>query len=281
VLVTSAAPGDGKSTVASNLAAAAATTGNRVLLIEVDLRHPSLARALRIRNSPGLTHVLARDARIEDVIQRVAVLPKELDPRSTKTMDVVVSGPLPPNPTDLVESDRMREIIEAAEREYDLVVIDTPPTAVVPDAIPLVQHVKGVIVVGRLGKSTRDSVMHLKRQLDNLDAPVLGVVVNSLSTRTGGYGYGYGYGYEPDPEQVETSLADAEPDAPGGAPVSAAADTDVVATAVRREARPSGERPAGRPMNGAPRNGTSPHGTAPTSVPSARKGGLVGRLRKR
>jgi hypothetical protein len=110
-------------------------------------------------------------------------------------MDVVVSGPIPPNPTDLIESDRMHDIIKEAESEYDLVVIDTPPTSVVSDAIPLVKQVSGVIVVCRLGKTTRESATHLRNQLVNLEANTLGVVVNSIGRLGGYYGYGYGYGY--------------------------------------------------------------------------------------
>jgi Mrp family chromosome partitioning ATPase len=112
-------------------------------------------------------------------------------------LHVLPSGPIPPNPTDLIESDRMRQIIKSLERAYDLVVIDTPPTSIVSDAIPLVNEVSGVLVVGRLGKTTRDSASHLHSQLENLGADVLGVVVNSIGrgTRYGGYGYGYGYGY--------------------------------------------------------------------------------------
>jgi Mrp family chromosome partitioning ATPase len=92
----------------------------------------------------------------------------------------------------------MRRIIEAAERSYDLVVIDTPPTSVVSDAIPLVKQVSGVLVVCRLGRTTRDSAAHLRNQLDNLEANTLGVVINGVGRQTRyGYGqpYGYGYGY--------------------------------------------------------------------------------------
>jgi capsular exopolysaccharide synthesis family protein len=206
VLITSAAPGDGKSTVAANLAAAAAANGTKTLLIEVDLRHPTIARGLGISTTPGLTHVLARDAQLDLVAQSVAVQANEHDARSGRTMDVVVSGPLPPNPTDLIESERMRDILRQAAGDYEFVVVDTPPTAVVPDAIPLVTQVDGVVVVGRVGKSTREALSHLRKQLDNLDAPTLGVVVNDVASRTAGYAYGYGYGYHADPGAVDASM---------------------------------------------------------------------------
>src|SRR3954464_15156233 len=92
----------------------------------------------------------------------------------------------------------MRQVLKAVSEKYDLVVIDTPPTSVVSDAIPLVKNVDGVLVVARLGKTTRDASIHLRDQLNNLGAYVLGVVVNSVTraSMTGyAYGYGYGYGY--------------------------------------------------------------------------------------
>ena len=206
VLITSAAPGDGKSTVAANLAAAAAANGTRTLLLEVDLRHPTLAKGLGVATTPGLTHVLARDAELLSVVQTVPAVPGEAEGTTGRTMDVVVAGPLPPNPTDLIESERMREVLRQAARDYEFVVVDTPPTAVVPDAIPLVTQVDGVVVVGRLGKSTRESLSQLRRQLDHLGAPTLGVVVNDVALRSSGYGYGYGYGYHVDPEAVDDSM---------------------------------------------------------------------------
>jgi len=199
VLVTSAAPGDGKSTVSWNLALAAAGTGARVLLMEADLRHPSLAASSgHLAATPGLSTVLAGQIEFAEAVQPVAV-PSDHGGRATdRIMDVVVAGPLPPNPVDLIESDRMRTVLREAEERYDLVVVDTPPTSVVSDAIPLIREVSGVIVVMRLGKSTRESVGHLRKQLEHLDAPILGVVVNGFKA-DGGYGYGY------QPSELEAS----------------------------------------------------------------------------
>ena len=165
VLVTSAAPGDGKSTVSWNLAAAAAGAGGRALLIEADLRHPVLGDSLGMRGTPGLSTVLSGDSAIEDVVQQIPVQ-ASANGRGLRTVDVLLAGPLPPNPADLLESDRMREVISAAEQIYDLVVVDTPPTSVVSDAIPLVNQVGGVIVVARLAKTTREAAIHLRNQLE-------------------------------------------------------------------------------------------------------------------
>lgn len=194
VLVTSAAPADGKSTVAWNLAAAATGAGAKILLIEADLRQPTLARSSG-QAEPGLSTVLAGSRRLDEAMQTVRVDQRMNSSTSERTMDLLPAGPLPPNPVDLIESERMREIVRQAEHDYDLVVIDTPPTSVVSDAVPLVKEVSGVIVVVRLGQTPREAVLHLRNQLEHLDAPTLGVVLNGLSPDTASYGYGYGYGY--------------------------------------------------------------------------------------
>jgi succinoglycan biosynthesis transport protein ExoP len=191
VLVTSSMPGEGKSTVAKYLASAAAATGERVLLLEADLRRPTVKNRLDLRGNSGLSQVLAGTRTLSEAVEHVEVATGGDSPRS---LAVLASGPLPPNPTDLIESDRMRQVLEHVREHYDLVVIDTPPTSVVSDAIPLVKAVDGVLVVSRLGRTTRDSVLSLRDQLVNLGAHVLGVVVNSVS-RGGASGYGYGYAY--------------------------------------------------------------------------------------
>jgi capsular exopolysaccharide synthesis family protein len=195
ILITSAAPGDGKSSVAWNLAFAAAGSGAHVLLMEADLRHPSIGPRLP-GTTRGLTNALAGEGGLHDVIHRIPIMREGNSGATRRTMDVIVSGPLPPNPTDLLDSDQMRRLLREAEAEYDLVVIDTPPTSVVSDAIPLVNQVSGVIVVTRLGKSLREAVRHLRNQLTNLDAPLLGVVINEIRSDDRAYGYAYGYEYE-------------------------------------------------------------------------------------
>lgn len=195
VLITSSGSGDGKSTVAWGLAVAAASSGSRTLLVEADLRHPSLAARYGLGSRRGLTSVLTGEVHRAAAISEIPVAASANDVQPVHSMDVMLAGPLPPNPTDLIESPPMADLIRDVEREYDLVVVDTPPVAIVSDAIPLLSMVGGVIVVSRLGKTTRDAVRHLRSQLDNLEAPLLGVVVNSVDSGSGYYGYGYGYGY--------------------------------------------------------------------------------------
>lgn len=200
VLITSAAPGDGKSTVAKNLTSAVALTEGRALLIEADLRNPVLSKQFGVAPVTGLSAVLAGHVSLEQAVETVEIgwQPNSAGP-SNVTADVLFAGPKPPNPTDLIESDAMRQLISHATERYDLVVIDTPPTAVVSDAIPLVNEVDGVVAVVRLGHGRRDAVAKLQRQLAHLDASLLGIVVNGAETQRG-YGYGY-YSYYGDQGQ--------------------------------------------------------------------------------
>ena len=194
VLITSSAPGDGKTTVAWNLARTTAAGGSQVLLLEADLRNPSLARAHDLNNGPGLAEVLTHQLAVGDVIQKVEVESRSNGDDSRRALDVMVAGSTPPNPAELLESQTMAELLEQLADDYELIVIDTPPTSVLADAFPLMRRVSGVIVVSRLGSSTRDGAEHLRSELEKLGAPVLGVVANAVPIRRGRYGYGYGYG---------------------------------------------------------------------------------------
>ena len=194
ILVISAVPEEGKSTVAWNLARVAASAGERVLVLEADLRRPRFAAsAVGLSSSPGLTAVLAGEATLIEVVQMAGTAEVRLPGGNHRRLDVVVAGPLPANLAPLIDSRRMLETIQEAERAYDLVVIDTPPTSIVSDAIPLVQGVSGVLVVARLGKTPREQMLRLRDQLANLHAPLLGVVVNSMSVDDRRFGYRHGY----------------------------------------------------------------------------------------
>jgi tyrosine-protein kinase len=202
VLVTSAASGDGKSTVAWNVAAAGAEAGGKVLLMEADLRHPGFASRCGLKVDAGLSDVLLGHCELDDVVRETLIgEPGGLSTngyvngnghsngngngngrRLTATMDVVFAGRTPSSPGALIASGRMSSLIREAEAIYDLVVIDTPPVTVVSDAIPLVNQVTGVIVVARLGKNTREATSRLRDHLRNLNASVLGVVVNSIDS---------------------------------------------------------------------------------------------------
>jgi capsular exopolysaccharide synthesis family protein len=201
LLIASAAPGDGKTTVARHLAAAAARMGSRTLLIEADLRRPTLAERLGVHFGPGLADVLIGASGMHEAIQSLDLgraLPHRADDR--KSLDVLVAGVvLPPNPAALIESHAMESLLEAAKSTYDLVVIDTPPLTAVSDAFPLLRKVDGVVIVGWVGRNRRDVAQRLHETLAGAGAALLGVVANGVKLgRFGGYGYGYGYGYAQD-----------------------------------------------------------------------------------
>jgi receptor protein-tyrosine kinase len=194
--VTSHAAGAGKSTIAWNLARVTASSSN-VLLLETDLRNPTLARQHRLPVGPGLAELLTHQVELDDAIQSKPLSVGSNGARAPeRKLDVIVSGAAPPNPAELIESQTMRDVLSQLTERYDLIVIDTAPVGVVSDAYPLLQKVDGVIVVARMGESTRDSAERIREQLDRLDAPVLGVVANAVKVRRGGkYGYGYYGGY--------------------------------------------------------------------------------------
>lgn len=200
VMVTSAAAGDGKSTVAWYLATVDAMAGQRVLLIEADLRNPAMHEVIGMAPSRGLAEVLAGQLELPEAVNAVSAVPDADGAEGGAWVDVLLAGWKPPNPAQLIESERMREMLRQAEEEYDVVVIDTPPLPVVSDAIPLVSRVSGVVVVVRLVKNTRNGLTALKDQLSNLGAPTLGVVVNDVVSRTDTYD-GYGYGIETGPKR--------------------------------------------------------------------------------
>lgn len=197
VLVTSAGPGEGKTMISLGLALGATMSGERVLLIEGDMRDPSLGTALQVNHAPGLSWLLSDpNAELESAIATVNA--RDIaEIAGDATLDVVPSGAIPPNPTELVESNRMRELLAKAQSEYDFVVIDTPPILLVADAIPLVPMVSGVLAVSGLGVSTRMSANDLGEQLERMEAPTLGLIAN-FATNTGRSYDGYGYGRPPE-----------------------------------------------------------------------------------
>ena len=194
VVVVSAAPGDGKTTVARNLAMAAATVGSRVLFVEADLRRPVAAKYFGIAREPGLSEVLLGENTLEDAVQNVEFAARK---GSNLGLDVLVAGALlPPNPPQVMESQAMEALLDATRGDYDLVVIDTPPLVLLPDAFPLIRRADGVVIVSRLGHNRTDVASRLRDTLLSVDAPVVGVVANGYKRGHGGTSYGYAYTYD-------------------------------------------------------------------------------------
>jgi succinoglycan biosynthesis transport protein ExoP len=211
LLVGSAAPGDGKTTVARHLAAAASRMGARVLLLEADLRRPTIAQQLDLPPGPGIADVLIGSVALGEAIQSVDLESPLGQGASVRALDVLVAGAaLPPNPGELIESHAMERLLEQAKATYDLVVIDTPPLTAVSDAFPLLRKVDGVVIVGRVGRNRRDVAERLHETLTGAGAPLLGVIANGFkSGGRGSYGYAYDYSYAPEQQPALPTVPDA------------------------------------------------------------------------
>lgn len=199
LMITSASSQEGKSTVAWNLALAAATR-NSVLLLETDLRNPSLSRQHGISPGPGLAELLTHQIALDSVIQDHPVhAPGGAQYQAEATLKVIVGGTTPPNPAELLESQAMKRLLDQLTEAYDLVVIDTAPAGIVADALPLAPLVDGVLIVTRIDHSSKDQAKDVASRLRQLDAPLLGVVANAVPTvGKKRYGYDhYGYAYRP------------------------------------------------------------------------------------
>ncbi len=184
LLVTSAAPREGKSFVSSNLATIIAMTGSRVLLIDADLRRPSQHKLFVQGNEVGLSSVLIGDMALGDAIQRTHV----------PGLDLLASGPRPPNPAELLGSDTMQRLLDSVQG-YDFVMIDSPPIGAVADPLILSRSTHGVLMVVESNKTDRDQVVQSRSRLSEMDANILGAIVNKLDVRRSGYGYYYYYDY--------------------------------------------------------------------------------------
>jgi succinoglycan biosynthesis transport protein ExoP len=190
IVITSAAVGDGKTTIARRLAEVAARSGSRVLLLELDLRQPTLAGQLDIQAGPGVADVLMGTVSMEEATRSVNVGTTSPSERAAeRTFDVLTAGTaLPPSPGELLESHAMEGVLEQARSVYDLVIIDTPPLTCVSDGFSLLPRVDGVVVVGWVDHSRRDAAEQLQRILAASGAPQVGVIANG-SKSAGGSGH--------------------------------------------------------------------------------------------
>jgi capsular exopolysaccharide synthesis family protein len=180
VVVGSAESGDGRTVVASHLAEAAARSGLRVLLLEADLRRPSLAAQFALSHQVGLAEVLMGTASIDEAVQSVELGFVLGDPARGRTLDVLSAGNvLPSDPSELFEGARMVSVLTELGGAYELIVIDTPPLAAVSDAFPLLTRADGIIIVGRIGRSRRESALRLHQVLASSDVPVCGVIATA------------------------------------------------------------------------------------------------------
>jgi len=187
LVVTSAEPSEGKSTVSSNLAVVWAKQNEKVLLIDADLRRPTAHRTFNLLNAAGLSSYLSNNAVYEEIIQETEV----------PNLSVISSGPIPPNPAELLNSRHINTLIERLEDEYDIIIFDAPPINTVTDAQLLASKADGVILVVPQGIAEKGSVTHAVEQLNKVHAKVLGTVMNRFKAdkAPGYYGGYYGGNY--------------------------------------------------------------------------------------
>ncbi len=191
IIFTSSSKGEGKTLSSVNIASALAQqVDTKVILVESDLRRPHVHLALGLAPSPGITNCLNGECELEDIIK----------PTHLENLSAICYGAIPPNPSELLASDSMSELIKKLEKEYDYIIFDAPPVAVVIDAVPIIKHTDGVVLIVRNNSTTYPQLNKTIDIINRSGGKVLGVIVNRVKaddTRSGkrGYGYGYGYGY--------------------------------------------------------------------------------------
>ncbi len=194
--ITSPEAGAGKSTLAANLAMSIAQSGKRCLLIDADCRRPTQQSMFGLSNESGLSSLLLEKAEIPDAIHQTDI----------ERLDVLTSGPRPPNPSELLMSDAFRHLIAKMKEMYDYVVIDTPPVLAVTDACIISSHTDGVLFVSRLGRNSRVLCLRGLERLRMVSAKVIGIALNAVPIEQSEYGLGryhYGYHYGSDSANAE------------------------------------------------------------------------------
>ncbi|MCR5600742.1 MAG: polysaccharide biosynthesis tyrosine autokinase [Ruminococcus sp.] len=214
--VSSTNPGDGKSTTSANIAIALSQGGNKVLLIDADLRKCVQHKIFGLKNKKGLSTAISRMADLDECISKDVM----------DNLDVMTAGPIPPNPSELLASESMTSILEKLSERYATIIIDTPPVNVVTDSMELAKNVSGIIMVVRYGVTTTDDIDAAMKKIEFSQMNMLGFIMNDIKSKHGGkyyskykykyykykkgYGYGYGYGYGTAHEENEDDSSDTD-----------------------------------------------------------------------
>lgn len=181
IMVTSTGPGEGKSTTVANLAVVFAQQGKKVLLVDADLRKPTVHYTFRVDSTYGLTNLLTKQKSPQQTIQQSQV----------ENLYILPSGPIPPNPAELLGSNAMKELMQFLSQEYDIILFDVPPVLAVTDAQVLANQCNGIILVVQSGGTDVEASKKAKEALLNTRGKLLGAVLNQKKMKKGDYHYYY------------------------------------------------------------------------------------------
>lgn len=183
--VTSCIPNDGKSMTAANLAVVLTQAGKSVLLIDCDMRNPTVHKNFNLSNKVGLSSCISMGTALSDAVQKTSI----------EGLYALTGGVIPPNPSELLGSEQMKNVLQRAKEQYDYVLIDTPPVMPFTDALIVSRFVDGMILVIASAEIKVEMARDVKNQLQHAGANILGVVLNKVRSEHHGYGYGYYYYY--------------------------------------------------------------------------------------
>lgn len=195
IALTSCTPNEGKSTTIANLAVVLTQAGKSVLLIDCDMRNPTVHKNFNLSNKVGLSSCISMGTALSDAVQKTSI----------EGLYALTGGVIPPNPSELLGSEQMKNVLQRAKEQYDYVLIDTPPVMPVTDALIVGRFVDGMILVIASAEVKVEMARDVKNQLVNAGANILGVVLNKVRSEHHGYGYGYYYYYGNDGEKHKKS----------------------------------------------------------------------------
>ena len=187
ILITSCIPGEGKTTVTTNLAVAFAQHNKKVIIVEADMRRPRMKHAFDVANNIGLSNVLAGSHTFNEAIVHGVQVP---------TLDVLSGGPRPPMPSEMLGSTAFDELLKELRSRYDIVLVDSPPALLVTDAVLISTKTDATVWVAQAGAVTRPQLARAANLIERNGMPVIGFIVNRMNRKVAGYGYGYGYEYD-------------------------------------------------------------------------------------
>lgn len=173
IVITSAGASEGKSTTAANLAIVLAQQGKPVILVDTDLRKPSVHYTFRVSNLYGLTNILKKEHELEATVMNTII----------PNLDILTSGPIPPNPSELLESKAMENVIEMLREKYEYIIFDTPPVLSVTDPQIMANKCDGVVIVVASGRTKKDQALKAKEILEKTSSMLLGIVVNGVEPK--------------------------------------------------------------------------------------------------